>query len=80
MLLSTLLMWAGELAASALLFGCCLAFPSKPPFPPSRSAEADRNAMRDGARRLVRIPTFWWLALCYGLCTGFFGAWGRVIA
>lgn len=69
----------GQAGLAALLLAACLFLPSKPPFPPSRSAQVTRDTMLVGFAELRQRKAFWAIAVCYGVITGFSGAWGSML-
>lgn len=69
----------GQAAITGALFLGALAFPSRPPFPPSRSAATTRSSFWHGLRKLSRQRVFWCLAICYGASSGVFAGWGSML-
>ncbi|XP_072029148.1 solute carrier family 49 member 4-like [Amphiura filiformis] len=66
-----------EAGFMAILFIMTLVyFPSKPPTPPSASAETKREDFLAGAKILFRSSQFWLPALCYSISSGFYDVWG----
>jgi len=70
----------GECLLAGLLLIGAVCMPAKPPFPPSASAQVSRTMMRNGLLKLSRQPSFWAIAVSYGLISGFLGAWGSMLA
>eukprot|EP00811_Abedinium_folium_P032360 NODE_5410_length_1773_cov_21.648238.p1 GENE.NODE_5410_length_1773_cov_21.648238~~NODE_5410_length_1773_cov_21.648238.p1 ORF type:complete len:490 (+),score=72.85 NODE_5410_length_1773_cov_21.648238:116-1585(+) len=68
-----------EAGVAALLLVVTVFIPSRPPYPPSRSALVARTTMVAGLKQLGRNRTFHVVALCYGLVTGFFAGWGSML-
>jgi len=70
---------AAQAVVSGVVLLMALVMPSRPTYAPSRSATTSRAPMWSGLRLLLHHPAFWCLALCYGMLTGFFGAWGSML-
>jgi len=69
----------GELVLAAVLLVGAVLMPSKPPFPPSASAQVTRTMMTAGFRKLVKSRPFWILAISYGMICGFLGGWSAML-
>lgn len=66
----------GQLVLSVILLVGALCMPAKPPLPPSASARVTRTTMLAGFNKLSKQPSFWPVALSYGLIAGFLGGFG----
>lgn len=68
-----LLLLSGPAIATFLL--CALYFPSKPPSPPSRSAEEARLDFWPGAKQLLRNPNSWGIAIVWAVPQAVWNNW-----
>ncbi|XP_072020390.1 solute carrier family 49 member 4-like [Amphiura filiformis] len=56
-------------------FIACIYFPSKPPTPPSLSADKERENFWNGVKYLIRSQYFWIPGLAFSVSLGVFNAW-----
>lgn len=70
------LMWFEWALIFALTVLACVYFPNKPTLPPSLSAAQPKGDLLKGLRAIIRVPSFWLIALPYGIGAGCFSTYG----
>ena len=69
-------MWFEWALICTLTVMACVYFPNKPKLPPSLSAAQPKGDLVKGLGAIIRVPSFWLVALPYGIGAGCFSTYG----